>query len=287
MTSIISFNFSTSGDKTWMKKYNHPLQIMPQTTKIPTDEIISSYPDCSKCKLRDSVIHTSYITRPFTDLYSNGGLSKFRYNIDQYIRLCKRLQYKRLLIHLPGTENEMKYLGQGMTELINIFSNPENVDLGNGNYLILVLEIPAFKAGYKEDVFKYFHSIVGSFFDKFKLNNVELCFDTAHIFANGLDSLEMITLFESKIKDKQLIDYAKIIHFNGNKNPIGKSDIHVQMFSPENKMTNVNKLIRYLRDKDKILITENTTSHSDYNCWAQYAKHYKVNLVAEDSHISA
>ena len=287
MCSIISFNFSTSGDKKWMKDYNQPLQIMPQTTKIPTDDIIATYPDCSKCKPRDSVIHTSYITRPFSDIYSNGNVNKFRYNIKQYIALCKRLSYKRLLIHLPATLKEMGYLGHGMTELINIFNNKDMITLNDGSHLILVLEIPAFKAGYKEVMTKYFEVIVSTFFDKFELHNVELCFDTAHIFANGMDCKDMIKLFDYIVAGKRCIDYAKIIHFNGNKNPIGKSDIHVQMFSDENKMTHRNKLIRYLQDKDKILITENTTTHSEYSKWKQYAEHYKVNIVDDNAHLSA
>ena len=285
--SIVSFNFSTSGNKEWMASYNHPLQIMPQTTKIPTDNIIENYPDCSKTKIRDSVIHTSYITRPFNDLYSNGKLRTFRYNIKQYTKLCKRLNYKRLLIHLPQTDNEMNYLGIGMNELINLFSDEDNVKLSNKEYITLVLEIPAFKAGFNCDVIKYFEIIISNYFDKFKYNNVELCFDTAHIFANGIDCNDMVKLFETKIKDKKLIDYCKIIHFNGNKNVMGKSDIHVQMFSPDNKLTDTDKLVSYLKDKNKILISENTTSHSEYDEWVKYAKTNNLNIVPNDDHISA
>lgn len=285
--SIISFNFSTSGDKRWMLKYNQPLQIMPQTTKIPTDSIISSYPDCSKCIVRDSVIHTSYITRAFTDLYANGLLERFRYNIKQYLLLCKRLKYKRLLLHLPQTTKEMNHLGDGMVELIEMFSNKELVSLGNGSYITLVLEIPSFKSGFTMDVYDYFKQIVSNFFHRFELKNVELCFDTAHLFSNNMDCKDMIALFERKINGRPLIDYAKIIHFNGNQNKMGKSDKHIQMFSPENKMTHANLLIRYLRDKDKILITENTTSFSDYKHWQEYAKHYKVGLVDNNDHIAA
>ena len=285
--TIVSFNFSTSGNKSWMKDYNQPLQIMPQTTKIPTDEIIKAYPDCSDTVIRDSVIHTSYITRPFSDIYSKNAVGSFRHNINQYIKLCKRLHYKRLLIHLPQSENEMKFLGHGMTELINIFSNKELVTLSKDNYLVLVLEIPAFKSGYKEDVTKYMKLIIENFFHKFSLGNVEICYDTAHLFANGLDCKNMVKLFEVGVNGKKLIDYSKIIHFNGNQNEMGKSDKHVQMFSEDNKMTHRGRLIRYLRDKDKILITENTTSHSDYNHWLEYTKHYKVALVEDNEHISA
>ena len=59
------------------------------------------------------------------------------------------------------------------------------------------------------------------------------------------------------------------------------------MFSDNNKMTHTNKLIRYLRNKNKILITENTTTHSEYSEWNKYAKHYKVDIVPDNDHISA
>lgn len=269
-----------------MKDYNEPLQIMPQTTKIPTDEIIKTYPKCEG-KIRKSVIHTSYITRPFGDIYNNGRINSFRYNVIQYTKLCKQLKYRRLLIHLPQTEAEMSNLGNGMNELINIFSNKENIMLDDKNIIVLVLEIPAFKAGFNMNVNKYFNIIISNFFDKFKYHNVELCFDTAHLYADGLDCEDMIKLFETKIKDKKLIDYAKIIHFNGNVNKMGKSDKHVQIFSPSNKMTNTDKLISYLKDKNKILITENTTSHSDYNDWVKYAKKYNIKVVEFNEHLSA
>lgn len=285
--SIISFNFSTSGNKEWMKDYNQPLQIMPQTTKIPTDEIINSYPNCKDTIIRDSVIHTSYITRPFNDLYSNGKIKTFRYNINQYIKLCKQLNYRRLLIHLPQTETEMNYIGIGMNELIKIFSDKNNVELKDNQYITLVLEIPAFKAGFSEDIIKYFETIINNFFNKFTLNNVELCFDTAHIFANGLDCEDMVKMFETKINNKRLIEYSKIIHFNGNQNKMGKSDKHVQMFSELNKMNNVKSLIDYLKDKDKILISENTTSHSDYRDWLKFSKDNNLLIVDENDHISA
>lgn len=285
--SIISFNFSTSGDKTWMMKYNQPLQIMPQTTKIPTETVINSYPDCSKGEIRDSVIHTSYITRPFTDLLENGRLSKFIYNVQQYFKLCKQLNYKRLLIHLPQTDSEMKYLDDGMNELVKLFSNEKLVSLKDGEYITLVLEIPSFKSGFKENVLQYFTKVITGYFHKFKLNNVELCYDTAHLYANGLDCKDMITLFESEVKGKKLIEYAKIFHLNGNQTPMGRSDRHVQMFDKTNRMTNTGKLMRYLKDKNKVLITENTTSHSYYKLWVRYAKHYNIAIVEENEHIAA
>ncbi len=280
MVSIISFNFSVAGDKSWIKDYREPLQIMPQTTKIPTNENINSFPSCSSWS--DSVIHTSYITRPFNNIFNEQGkINSCIYNIEQYIKLCKRIKYKRLLIHLPGTQKEINEIGNGFGLLKDIFNKEENKDI------ILVLEIPAFKSGYKNDVYEYFRMIIKNYFNLFKYNNVELCFDTAHLYSNGLDGRDMIALFDAKISHKRLIDYCQIIHFNGNCKQKYTSDEHVQIFDKNNKIEYSAELIKYLQDKNKILISENTTKRSDYNKWLEFSKVNKMNIVNEHKQISA
>lgn len=280
MVSIISFNFSVAGDKSWIKDYREPLQIMPQTTKIPTNENINSFPSCSSWS--DSVIHTSYITRPFNNIFNEQGkINSCIYNIEQYIKLCKRIKYKRLLIHLPGTQKEINEIGNGFGLLKDIFNKEENKDI------ILVLEIPAFKSGYKNDVYEYFRMIIKNYFKLFKYNNVELCFDTAHLYSNGLDGRDMIALFDAKISHKRLIDYCQIIHFNGNCKQKYTSDEHVQIFDKNNKIEYSAELTKYLQDKNKILISENTTKRSDYNKWLEFSKANKMNIVNEHKQISA
>lgn len=280
MTSIISFNFSVAGDKSWIKDYREPLQIMPQTTKIPTNENINSFPSCSTWS--DSVIHTSYITRPFNNIFNEQGkINSCIYNIEQYIKLCKRIKYKRLLIHLPGTQKEINEIGNGFGLLKDIFNKEENKDI------ILVLEIPAFKSGYKNDVYEYFRMIIKNYFKLFKYNNIELCFDTAHLYSNGLDGKDMIALFDAKISHKRLIDYCQIIHFNGNCKQKYTSDEHVQIFDKRNKIEYSAELTKYLQDKNKILISENTTKRSDYNKWLEFSKANKMNIVYEHKQISA
>ena len=280
MASIISFNFSVAGDKSWIKDYREPLQIMPQTTKIPTNENINSFPSCSSWS--DSVIHTSYITRPFNNIFNEQGkINSCIYNIEQYIKLCKRIKYKCLLIHLPGTQKEINEIGNGFGLLKDIFNKEENKDI------ILVLEIPAFKSGYKNDVYEYFRMIIKNYFKLFKYNNVELCFDTAHLYSNGLDGRDMIALFDSKISHKRLIDYCQIIHFNGNCKQKYTSDEHVQIFDKNNKIEYSAELTKYLQNKNKILISENTTKRSDYNKWLEFSKANKMNIVDEHKQISA
>lgn len=278
--SIISFNFSVAGDKSWLENYREPLQIMPQTVKIPTNDFINSFPSCSTWS--ESVIHTSYITRPFNSIFNEQGkINTCIYNIEQYIKLCKRIKYKRLLIHLPQTQKEMNEIGNGFGLLKDIFNKEENKNI------ILVLEIPAFKSGYENDVYEYFKLIVKNYFKLFKYNNVELCFDTAHLYSNGLDGSEMVDLFNATISHKRLIDYCTIIHFNGNLKPKYTSDQHVQIFDKRNKIENTEELINFLKTENKILISENTTKRSDYEKWEEFAKNNNFKIVEKHKQISA
>ena len=121
----------------------------------------------------------------------------------------------------------------------------------------------------------------------YKYNNVELCFDTAHLYSNGLDGMDMIALFDAKISHKRLIDYCQIIHFNGNCKQKYTSDEHVQIFDKNNKIEYSAELTKYLQDKNKILISENTTKRSDYNKWLEFSKVNKMNIVNEHKQISA
>lgn len=275
-SSMLTFNYSVAGDKSWLSSYRHPLQIMPQTTQYITDKHIDNFPMCSTCKLSNAVIHTSYITQPWRATLDETRFKKFTYLMSNYVKLCRRLYYKRLLIHLPSTLTELNNLSDGMNVLAKMFNQVEDV--------VLVLEIPAFKSGFKCDVSKYLLNVIVNYFDKFKYKNVELCIDTAHIFANGIDCKEMVNLFETPIKSTKLIDYCNIIHLNGNMNPMYKADIHCPIFDERNKMTNIDILMRYISDKNKILIAENTKQHADYTKWEQFAKQYNINIVPYDEH---
>ena len=94
-------------------------------------------------------------------------------------------------VSVIGGNKEMNNLSDGLIILSKIFNKVKDI--------ILVLEIPSFKSGFKMDAYKYFEIIITNYFNKFVNNNVELCFDTAHLFANCVDSQDMIKLFESKI----------------------------------------------------------------------------------------
>ena len=266
---MLSFNFSVAGNKQWMCSYEHPLQIMPQTTHYLNESHIATYPECTNQS--DSVIHTSYITRPWSGLLDETRFNKFKFLMSSYVKLCRRLSYKRLLVHLPSTQSEMDNLSDGMRLLIKMFNKVDDI--------VLVLEVPAFKGGFKCDLTEYLFNIITNYFDKFVNKNVELCIDTAHMFANGVDCKQMVDMFETTRDGHKLLDYCTIIHLNGNMNSPGKPDIHCPMFDNRNKMTDVDTLMQYLSDKNKILIAECSKQHASYDEWVSFANKYNINIV--------
>ena len=153
--SILSFNFSVAGDKDWLKDYDEPFQIMPQTKYYLTNSNVNNYPKING-DFRESIIHTSYITRPFGGMIDQLRFQKLKELMKEYVSLCLRIKFRRLLVHLPATKNEMNNLSEGMGILIKMFNKIPN--------LILVLEIPSFKSGFKCDVKEYFENIVVNYF---------------------------------------------------------------------------------------------------------------------------
>jgi len=270
--SFLSFNVSLSNGKEFLKDLTESVQIMPQTLKIPTNDFIESFPK-SEVK-KESIIHTSYITIPFLNIENEDKFKRAKYNLVQYCKLCKRIGFHYLLVHLPRNENELSNLGNGMYILRSMCNAYEFIEL--------VLEIPYISCINKEHTFEYiinyFKNIV-QYFEKFKNRNVSLCFDTAHLYSNGLDSEDMIRLFEYKINDKRLIDYCKIIHFNGNERSKYTSDKHVAIFSKKNKFTETEKLIDYLVKANKILIAENTSNFDTYENWKEFAEKHDLRIV--------
>lgn len=391
-SSVLTFNCSVSGNKDYLQTLQLPIQIMPQTLKIPTDAFIKTFPHMSAatsiyansatataanttkvsneitadCKATTvitattakvgntqsddfnrfhSVIHTSYITTPFISIASEDRWNQAIYNLRQYCKLNKRLGFKYLLVHLPRNEKELLNLANGMlilSSMCNAYS-----------FVTLLLEIPYISCCDRSDSLTYLRNYfvnVIQFFDKFTNNNVQLCFDTAHLYSNGLDGDAIISLMETPInallhdaerndsfqqtkdatKDAttnssafiqmdattvankrndaetaisstetaisstdankrddakttnsstKLIDLATVIHLNGNERPKYTSDRHVPIYSERNKMKHWDDLVKYLANKHKILIAENSTHHGNYSDWEQFAEEFGLRII--------
>ena len=296
-TSILSFNCSVANGKQYLETLQNPVQIMPQTLKIPTDSFIATFPRISRDSRIEStrrsgndpehfgadssIIHTSYITTPFISLSSEDKWNRAVYNLRQYCKLCKHIGFKRLLVHLPRNEKELLNLGNGM-DLLSRMCNAYD-------FVTLLLEVPYITCCLKkttetvsndsvEYLRNYFENVV-QFFDRFHNGNVELCFDTAHLYSNGLDGDDIVRLLETTVNNKRLLDYCNVIHLNGNERPKYTSDKHVPIFSEKNRMKKWSDLVKYLADKHKILIAENTTNPSRYEDWKRFADEYGLQII--------
>ncbi len=269
-TSLLTFNCSVAGSKSFLVDYNDDIQIMPSDTKVLTDKQINSYPEITDW--RRSVIHTSYITRPFSDHVQTGKTNSIKHIIEQYIRLANRIKFMYILIHLPSTEKEMDRLGDGMTLLKELFVNNESCE-----HIIPLLEIPAFKGGFKMDIDDYFAQIV-QFVSL--IPNMEICLDTAHLYSNGCDCDKIISLYDSLSK------YVNVFHLNGNENNMWKSDKHIPLFEDRNKLKDYARLVDHIKDKNLLLITENTTNHASYEKWKTFCDSFGISIVSKHDKLS-
>lgn len=262
----LTFNMSVAGNKKKdLSLITNPLQIMPETRNFLSEKIINNYFENNN-KL-ESVIHTSYITLPFSSSFEEKPLWKI--NIENYIKLSEKIGFKRVLIHSPKSILEWKNLGFGMSILNKLFKNTD---------IILVLEIPAFANDLmqkqKENnnfIFDYIDTLLK--YENVLENKFELCFDTAHLFSNGCDVNKMIEIIE---KYKM---FTKIIHLNGNKKNMYTSDEHVPIGSEYDKIQHSDDLLKYLSTTDLIGICEITKQHATWDYWVNLSKKYNLNLV--------
>ena len=266
---ILTFNKSSS-DKKGLNENFDPCQIMVTQRKYLNTEIVNSFIEAEK--EHKILIHTSYVTKVFSPNAIN-YLSKVRKNLSEYILVAKKIKTKYVLIHGPSTLNEYKNFGFGLQLIIEIFQNTD---------IIPCIEIPSFS----KDLIKYIDENFKSnytFFIKLYFDTVltilkqlqpQIVIDTAHLHANGLNVDEMIELFD------EYKDFYDFIHLNGNKREKFLSDIHVPINHDENKIQNVDKLLKYLSTMNKISVSECGVLNWDY--WEKLSEKYKFKLVKYD-----
>ena len=207
--------------------------------------------------LDNVLIHTSYVTRPFS---SNGlnQMSKTMHNLKLYHKMSPDI-----LVHGPSNPDEYSNFGLGL-ELLNNLPHKTNIEIPSfSKQLIAMMDKP----------FTFIDEYLKFVVD----NNFPIVLDTAHLHANGLNVNEMITLFE-KYKDSY-----KYIHLNGNEKAKYLSDIHCPITSDRNKILHVDRLLSNI-PKDKIIISESPCG--DWNYWVNLSKEYGWNLVKFDEHLN-
>ena len=263
---MISFNASTV-DKDKLSKIDEPFQIMPGGRSSLSNQQISEFEDM---KNENILIHSSYITRPFSSIISNIT----RINLRNYTILARKLGTKDILIHMPSSLSDLTNFTTGLEcidkEVIDngcichLETNPLTKDLFRH------LDMNKDNAYEKYDY--YMEAIMESIPKKY-IGSYRIVIDTAHLHANGLSTDEMIRLMDKWKK------YIKYVHFNGNDNGIFTRDLHVPMYMERNKLKDTDKLASYLAKNNLIGIAEDSTIKGDYDQWKQYCDSHDLKLV--------
>ena len=199
---------------------------------------------------KDILILTSYVTRPFSK-NSLSMISKTFHNLELYHKMSEDI-----LVHGPANPDEYNNFGLGLSFLNKLPNKTIN-------------EIPSFSKKLLSTIDDYF-KFINDYLDVIVNNGFPIVLDTAHLHANGLNTKEMILLF-----DKYKNNY-KYIHLNGNEKNKFLSDVHCPITSELNKMTHVDLLLKSL-PKDKIIISESPCR--DWNYWVDLCKTYKFKLI--------
>lgn len=270
--SILTFNMSVK-DRQAVVQNTDPFQIMPATRNYMTDNIINSYPQGSNNQI---IIHMNYITRVFSSRsYENG--SRERQSLRQYAKLADKLGTKNILIHLPETTNEWYNLSLGLSVIHDELLN-----------YTVHLEIPAFSRDFiahlgltlensLDTVDKYIQQIIETINkDNSTRFKFKIVFDTAHLYANGLTSSDMMSIMD---KYKEYIEY---IHLNGNLNYMLSPDSHTHIFSDKNKMADIETLSNYISNLGVICVAEVTKIGVSFEEWRKYADKYNFRLSTND-----
>lgn len=271
---MLTFNLSVAGDKSFMTELHDPYQIMPATQAILSNKTLNSYTHCDNPGI---LIHINYVTRPFSEK-ALIPLSFARENLQMYAALADKIGTKNILIHMPCTSSEMDSIGFGMKVILDIFREKEYV---------IHFEIPSFKADFvkrtipaHEYISDYLDEVI-SYSHHFHENCFKIVMDTAHLFANGCNVDDMILLIE---KYKTYIEY---IHLNGNCYQQYHSDKHVPIYSAANKfVSEVDKLMNYLKSSLFIMVAENTSEHDTWENWSTFASTYDIRIIEYNERLS-
>lgn len=250
---MISFVYSVPNKFKGVNLPNYPVQIIPYSRSRINEREIIAFPNIEKNI--GSVVHATYLCKPF------GMKFKEFVNVNMlrtYKELCEKIKFN-FLFHGPQNEKEMKNFEMGMSIVRDVFKDFQQK---------ILVEVPSFNSGFRMDVEQYLDKIVKEFDDKF-----EICIDTAHLFANGCQSKDIIRICE---KFSNLIS---TIHLNGNGNEQFRTDYHLEIFNPKSKLTDIDEMMKFFKSKGWLLIAEVTRAEYGYSDWKAFADKYELKIV--------
>lgn len=264
---MITFNASTSDRDALI--IDEPYQIMPGGRSACPQSVVDSMPTMSNPNV---LLHASYVTKVFRA----EPTPVVRMNIRNYVKIAHKLGTRDILIHFPEGYADHRDFVHGVSLLLSEMDDclihfevaplyqdirkrfDMNKDNGPEVYLQLVAtwlrQIP-------RDQFHRFRMVV----------------DTAHLYCNGYSVDDQIKFIE---RFKPMIKY---IHLNGCQTAQFTRDKHIPMYSPDNRIDDWDKLMRYIATIDKILIVEDSNTAGDYDEWKRFASRYGLKIVQNRS----
>lgn len=289
--SILSFNISTA-DKTRLYNAlisNQPFQIMPTRFKYINitsyTSLINKLKMLKEIRFDNVVIHTGYDIIVFKAEIVN-SMYYLNHYINSYINFANMIHISNLLFHGPCNVEQFNNLDVGLMYLRTLSTNTK---------LNMIVEMPAFSKELVMYANTKFHMTMKQFVIEYLNRCVQfglsLCIDTAHLYANGLNSDDIIQIIE------MFQNYIKFIHLNGNCREQFKKDKHtvpilttltfesdVSKFEvpPDNMIDNFDTVLNYLSMKKFICILE--LHYKNYEYYSTLAKDYDFNIVDENVH---
>lgn len=274
--ACLTFNFSVS-NKTLLAGYDHPFQIMPNTTNYINDSDIANYKNAGISN-PNILIHMNYITRMFSTKSIEND-SKTRWALRQYAKLADAIGTTNILIHMPKSSQEWHNFDAGFKVIYD-----ELLSKGFSVHFEIVAWTKEFinvMQATKENCYALILNQYTSLFklaDEFKVSDqVFVVIDTAHAYADGCDAQTIVKLIN---------DYAakmKYVHLNGNCRPQFTSDSHVPMFSPENKIIDCDIISETVAKMNELIcVCEITKEVSDESKWNEYAATFGFKLVPKN-----
>ena len=169
-----------------MSEINGPFQIMPGGRGVLSNSVAASFPDIDNPGV---IIHISYITRPFTDEPS----AVTKTNLRNYAVVCEHLNTKNILIHMPSNVSEYENYDIGLELIIEYVCKKGLICHLETNPLTMefIRYYDINDENMVEKYIEYTDELLAQIPKKYK-SSFKIVVDTAHLFANGFHTADMI-----------------------------------------------------------------------------------------------
>lgn len=256
--SILSFTITTTNG-TFQTLKNKTFQIMPTRTKLV------NYKKFKKLNEQTNILlHTGYDVRPWgQEIFSPSSYQLSL--INSYITTSEILNVREILIHGPDTLERTEYFTCGLKLLKSLNTS-----------IPFVIEMPAFCQNmFNDKYFKNKNDFIKSYFNTCVNEGFNIVPDTAHLYANGLSTDEIIDILDI------FKDNYTFIHLNGNSKPQYKHDKHTTLTPligyESSKIETPEKLLSYISKLNKICISEQKCNNLKY--FNDLADKYNFKLI--------